>query len=212
MGKLVTTTELAEILGVSRVTLAKAAKDGRVSVAERDARGRPLFDSKIAVKEWGEWSELSARKSRHHEGKPTGGKQASVNTAEIEDSLAQDGVNVNALFGNIEQLTDAQKLTRADFVKRVWEGRLKEKLFREKEGTLISMDSVREQGAELGVILINGLRALPARLSAQLAASSDVHEISELLMAEINQLVERVRDAIQMKVVEFEPQSEKAEP
>ncbi len=52
MGKLVNTTQLAELLNVSRVTLHRAIKEGDLTPEERDARGRPLFNPAVAGREW----------------------------------------------------------------------------------------------------------------------------------------------------------------
>lgn len=193
MGKLVTTTELAGILDVSRTTLAKAIAAGRLTVAERDARGRPLFDSSVAVKEWAEWAGASARKSRHKEGKSRGGRPTDVDTAEVEASLTSEGIDFAALFGDGEGLTPAQKQQRADLLNTILSAKQKDIKIRQEEGRLISRETASDQLAELGMILVNQYAALVARLSPQLATMTDVYEIDEFLGREFNVTIKLIR-------------------
>lgn len=198
MGKQVTTTQLAEHLGVSRQTLDKAVKSGRLTVASRDARGRPLFDLVISVKEWADRGERQQYQSRHGEGKDRGGRPGKTELREAGQafdrlpSLDTDEDIANFL-ATLSGMSAAQKLNEVDLLKKVWETRLSELKVKREEKTLIDVESVRRQGVELGAVLMGALNAMPARLSDQLSAMTDAREIYALIEDEIGAMIASVR-------------------
>lgn len=63
-------SELARVLGVSHTAVAKAAKTGRISVAERDEKGRALYDPDKAVQEWGARTDPAQKREHKKGGRP----------------------------------------------------------------------------------------------------------------------------------------------
>ncbi len=196
---LVTTTQLAEIVGVSRQTLGNLVAAGRITVAQRDARGRPLFNSEVAQRECRDLLELNKHKSRHGEEKNRGGRP-SASTAKSEEmiravttKLSESGLDFKNLIGDLDELSEAQKIMRVDFVKKLWDARQSELKAREKEGSLIAKETVQIQGARVGAILQGAFNALPDRLSPRLAAMTDPRDIHAELVKEINRMLKIVR-------------------
>ncbi len=181
MGKLVTTTELVEVLGVSRTTLAKEVESGRLTVKTRDGRGRPQFDLEQAVREWGE-RRSAGRNANRAKGGNRGGRPP----------RSEDGNS--SLPAAWAGLTPAQQLVRAEVVKKTLDSKRVALQVKREEGRLVDVEKVQADGAELATILLGALSALPARLYQQLAVMTDPREIHDLLTDEANQMMEAVRE------------------
>lgn len=198
MGNRVTTTQLAEHLSVSRQTLDKAIKAGKLTVAERDARGRPLFDLVSAIREWAEHGERQKRKSHHREGKNTGGRpgkpRGPAPLAESEQTPSlESSSDIASFLDSMRALSPAQKLDQVELIGKIWGVRMAEVKFKEKEGSLIAIEKVRDQGVELATVLLGSLLALPNRLSDQLATMAEPRAINALLLEEVNAMAASVR-------------------
>lgn len=205
MAKLVTTTELAALLNVSRVTLHRAIKSERITVAERDARGRPLFNPAVAGKEWADWSARSAQQSRHIEGKSRGGRPgknppsavvpvAAVPVTNVDGDPATDFSDFSELLRSVQDIdSPAQRILFMEAVKKAWDARNSMLRAQREDGTLVSVQQVKSDGAELGTVLVSGLQALPDRLADRLTAMKDAHAIHELLTDEINIIIGEIR-------------------
>ncbi len=205
MAKLVTTTELAGLLDTSRQTLSKAIKDGRLTVAGRDARDRPLFNPATAGKEWADWSERAALQSRHREGKSPGGRlaKAAVVAATKVTALPLDAVDpeLPTDFADFVDLmraaqgidNNAQRILFVEAAKKLWDTRNSMLRALREDGTLVPLQQVKSDGAELGTILMGSLTAIPDRLADRLAAMTNARAIHVLLMDEINIVIKEIR-------------------
>ncbi len=197
MGKLVTTSELVEILGVSRTTLAKAIESGRLTVRKRDGRGRPQFDIEQAVREWAERS--GGRQENQAEGRNPGGrppKPAPNSEPPPPSSLnipVLEGPEFAALIEKLAALTPSQQEIQVNVIKKLRDARRVELRVRKEEGLLVDIEKVRADGAELGAVLLGSLSAMPSRLFQQLAVMSDPREIHEILTGEVNHMMAVVR-------------------
>ncbi|MCD8349584.1 MAG: helix-turn-helix domain-containing protein [Planctomycetaceae bacterium] len=205
MGKLVTTTELASLLGVSRQTLGKAVKDGRLSVADRDAGKRPLFNPAIAGKEWADWTERASLQNRQHEGKSRGGRPAKVTAVTatpittvpmdaVDPELPTDFSDFADLMRTVQGIeNNAQRIMFMEAAKKVWDTRNSMLRALRDDGTLVPVQQVKADGADLGTVLIGALMAFPDRIADRLAAMSDARAIHVLLMDEVNIIIREIR-------------------
>ncbi|MDR1744258.1 MAG: hypothetical protein LBS30_00720 [Planctomycetota bacterium] len=204
MAKLVTTTELAGLLNTSRQTLGKAVEDGRLTVAERDARGRPLFNPAVAGKEWADWTERAALQSRHREGKSQGGRPAKVMAVatpvaavpldSVDPELPTDFTDFADLMRAVQGIdNNAQRILFMEAAKKLWDTRNSMLRALREDGTLVPFQQVKNDGAELGTILMSSLTAIPDRLADRLAAMTNARAIHELLMDEINLVIKEIR-------------------
>lgn len=204
MAKLINTTDLGELLGVSRVTLGKAVKDGRLTAAGHDGRGRPLFNPAVAGKEWADWSDRSKQQSRHHEGKERGGRPpkepilAVPVTASPEDNpdpeIPTDFSDFSELLRTVQDIDHpAQRVLFMEAVKKAWDARNSMLRALREDGTLVPVEKVKADGAELGTILMGFLHALPDRLADRLAAMTKAHAIHALLTDEINIIIGQIQ-------------------
>ena len=198
---MVTATQLAEVLGTTRQTIARAAEDGRLTVAKRDGRGRPQFDTEVAIKEWAAGSGAFEYQKHQSEGKSKGGRPSKKQDAAAPppevlttfDVPVLEGQDLSVLLNKLSTLTPAQQLVQVDVIKKLRDARRAELHVLKEEGTLIAIEIVRDQGVELGTVLMGALNALPARLSPQLAVMNDAHDIHEKLVTEINQMITSIR-------------------
>lgn len=207
MKNLVSATTLAEILGVSRQTLSKKVKDGLLTPAEYDGRGRPLFHVKSAKKESADWIERSKRISRHRPEKSRGGRPKlepdvtpceSVAAVEVDASQIagvnfDNGFDFNSLLGDLSKLSEEEKVSRAEFVKKLFDAMQSALRAKEKEGSLIAKSEATKQGARLGAVVIGALNAMPDRLSQRFAVMDDPWDIRDEMVKEINLLITNIR-------------------
>ncbi len=204
MGKLVTTTELVEVLGASRTTLAKAIESGRLTVKKRDGRGRPQFDLEQAVREWSERRAGRGQQDGQAEEKNRGGRPPkSAQIAAIEPQPVPtysistlEGPEFAALIEKLATLTPAQQLVQVDVIKKLRDARRVELQVLKEEGQLIDIEKSRADGAALASVLLGSLSAMPSRLFQQLAVMNnpnDPREVHELLTNEVNHMVAVVR-------------------
>ncbi|MCD8139311.1 MAG: DUF1441 family protein [Planctomycetaceae bacterium] len=206
MAKLVTTTQLSELLSVSRTTLSKGIKEGWLTVAARDSRGRPLFNPAVAGKEYSARGDHGAIKSRHREGKSHGGRptknpQAASPTAVTAISLetmdpgsGTDFSDFSELLRSVQDIDHpAQRILFMEAVKKAWDARNSMLRAMREDGTLVPIQKVKTDGAELGTVLISSLQALPDRLADRLAAMNNARAIHELIMDEINLVIREIR-------------------
>ena len=190
MAELVSGAKLAEVLGVSRVAVNKAYKAGILTAAGFNKRG-PLFDIPCAKKKWAERAERNKLLSRHSEGKNKGGRP-SKKVKEDRDQESAAPTSENA-FDGAKNLSPAQKILHAEFVKKSWDAEFSRLRVLEKQGTLVAIERVRQDGEELGSMLLGALIALPNRFAQLFASISDPHEIHELMEQEMNQLIINIR-------------------
>ncbi len=177
MNEVVNASKLAKIFGTSRAAISKAVASGRLVPIHVQENGRMLFDLATAEAAWGDRPNAKQTRSDREKG------------AAISDGIhAQQARAPRELTGN-------QKLTKAKIAREVYTAAMKRIEIEEKQGTLISVEKVREDGANLGRILLGALTAMPSRLHQQLAVMTDPRAIYDLLDEEIAYMIVSIRKA-----------------
>ena len=81
----------------------------------------------------------------------------------------------------------------------VYRAKLRRLDYETRSGKLISADEVKAKWFVLGRQIRDKLLAIPAKLSPQLAALADAHEVRELLEAEITAILRALQDDIRYR-------------
>ena len=178
---LVSASELSRQAGVTKQTISRKIKNKILLPCEYTSGGRPLFDLDSSLKILAEQRSFDDDKSNQQLLLNKGGRPKSIVVSDDEQS------NTNQLNDNVARFNRA----RAD--KAVYQAQLARIEVEEKLKTVVSTESVRQQGAELGSVLLNALTNLPDRLSDELATLDDSREIHKLLTSEINMMIIDIR-------------------
>ena len=187
--KLVSASELSRQSGVTKQTISRKIKSRILQPVEYTASGRPLFDLDSSLKILDEQQSFDDDKSN---------QQLLLNKGGRPKSVVSDDEQSNTNQHN----DDVTRFNRARADKAVYQAQLVQIEVEEKLRTVVSTESVRQQGAELGSVLINALTNLPDRLSDELATIDDSREIHKLLTSEINMMIIDIRK--QLGAVEIE--------
>lgn len=187
--KLVSASELSRQSGVTKQTISRKIKNRILLPVEYTAGGRPLFDLDSSLKILDEQQSFDDDKSN---------QQLLLNKGGRPKSIVSDDEQSNTNQPN----DDVTRFNRARADKAVYQAQLAEIEVAEKLQTVVSVESVKQQGSELGSVLINALTNLPDRLSDELATLEDSREIHKLLTSEINMMIIDIRK--QLGAVESE--------
>lgn len=179
--KLVSASELSRQSGVTKQTVSRKIKNRILLPVDYTAGGRPLFDLDSSLKILAEQQSFDNDKSNQQLLLNRGGRPKSIVVSDDEQS------NTN------QSSDDVIRFNRARADKAVYQAKLVQIEVEEKLRTVVSIESVRQQGAELGSVLINALTNLPDRLSDELATIDDPREIHKLLTSEINMMIIDIR-------------------
>ena len=179
--ELITGSELARRLGVNQARISMAAGRGQLTVASRTAAGQPRFDPAVAISEWKAVEDHNNRQGRREQG----------NRSSIPPR--PETVEANAALVDGVDDTPHIKLTKAKAIRESLEAQLAKLRLEEARGKLVGVEQVKQDAAGLGSFLIGALLALPLRVSAELAAMSDAHEIDLYLQREINEMILAIR-------------------
>lgn len=186
---LVSASELSRQSGVTKQTISRKIKSRILQPVEYTASGRPLFDLDSSLKILDEQQSFDDDKSN---------QQLLLNKGGRPKSVVSDDEQSNTNQPN----DDVIRFNRARADKAVYQAQLAKIEVDEKLKTVVSTESVRQQGAELGSVLLNALTNLPDRLSDELATIDDSREIHKLLTSEINMMIIDIRK--QLGAVEIE--------
>ena len=178
---LVSASELSRHSGVTKQTISRKIKNQIVLPASFTESGRPLFDLDSSLKILAEQKPFNDDKSNHQLLLNKGGRP----TKRPDDLLdSQTGNDAVVRFNN----------ARAE--KAEYQAMLAKLEVEEKYRTVVSVESVRQQGSELGSVLLNALTNLPDRLSDELATLDDSREIHKLLTTELNLMIIDIRQKL----------------
>lgn len=187
--KLVSASELSRQSGVTKQTVSRKIKNRILLPVDYTAGGRPLFDLDSSLSILAEQQSFDDDKSN---------QQLLLNKGGRPKSVVSDDEQSNTNQTN----DDVIRFNRARADKAVYQAQLAKIEVDEKLKTVVSTESVRQQGAELGSVLLNALTNLPDRLSDELATLDDSREIHKLLTSEINMMIIDIRK--QLGAVEIE--------
>lgn len=206
MKNLVSATKLAEFVGVSRQTLLKKAREGLLTPAAEDEQGRLLFDLSTAPKQCSKWIARSKRLSRHSPGKDRGGRRAAlvegapgeeppveVDAAQIAGVNFDNGLDFNSLLGDLSKLSEEGKVSRAEFIKKLFDAMQSALKAKEKEGSLMPTVEASKQGARFAALVIGFLNAQPDLLAQRYAVMDDPRDIRDDMIRENNRGIEKIR-------------------
>lgn len=179
--KLVSASELSRQSGVTKQTVSRKIKNRILLPVDYTAGGRPLFDLDSSLKVLAEQQSFDDDKSNQQLLLNKGGRPKSVVVSD------DDQLNTN------QPSDDVIRFNRARADKAVYQAQLVQIEVAEKLKQVVSVESVKQQGSNLGSVLINSLTNLPDRLSDELATLDNSREIHKLLTSEINAMVIDIR-------------------
>ena len=178
---LVYASELSRRAGVTKQTISRKVKNKILLPTSFTESGRPLFDLDSALKILTDQKTFDDDKSNHQLVLNRGGRPKIVSDADLDSQTGNDAV---VRFNN----------ARAE--KAEYQAMLARLEVEEKYKTVVSVESVRQQGSELGSVLLNALTNLPDRLSDELATLDDSREIHKLLTTELNLMIIDIRQKL----------------
>lgn len=177
---LVSASELSRKSGFTKQTISRKIKQKILLPVAFTESGRPLFDLDSSLKILTTQQIFNEDKSNQQLLLNRGGRP--------KKNIIPDDSIVNE-----QQSDDVIRFNRARADKAVYQAQLAEIEVAEKLKTVVSVESVKQQGSALGSVLINALTNLPDRLSDELATLEDSREIHKLLTSEINMMIIDIR-------------------
>lgn len=179
----VSASELSRHAGVTKQTISRKVKNKILLPTSFTESGRPLFDLDSALKILTDQKTFDDDKSNHQLVLNRGGRPKIVSDA---DDLQNNPNNNDAVV----------RFNNARAEKAEYQAVLAKLEVEEKYRTVVSVESVRQQGSELGSVLLNALTNLPDRLSDELATLDDSREIHKLLTTELNLMIIDIRQKL----------------
>lgn len=181
----VSASELSRHAGVTKQTISRKVKNKILLPTSFTESGRPLFDLDSALKILTDQKAFDDDKSNHQLVLNRGGRPKIVSDSDADD-LQNNPNNNDAVV----------RFNNARAEKAEYQAMLAKLEVEEKYRTVVSVESVRQQGSELGSILLNALTNLPDRLSDELATLDDSREIHKLLTTELNLMIIDIRQKL----------------
>lgn len=184
----VSASELSRRAGVTKQTISRKIKNKILLPAAFTESGRALFDLDSALKMLADQKTFDDDKSNHQLVLNRGGRPKIVSDSDSDSDAddLQNNPNNNATV----------RFNNARAEKAEYQAMLARLEVEEKYRTVVSVESVRQQGSELGSILLNALTNLPDRLSDELATIDDSREIHKLLTTELNLMIIDIRQKL----------------
>ncbi len=180
--RLLTQSELAKKLKVSRQYISKLVKKG---VFENCFEGKKL-KLDCAKKAYEENRKIFLRETKLEKLK----KEVIKKTP---DEIKQDSEVFNKK--NLDELADLlldvdKPALKVQIIKEYWAGKLNELKFLKEKEKLIEKDKVEREFYEVALLLKENLLNIPMRISGDLAGKSDEFEIRQILEEEIRTSLE----------------------
>lgn len=179
----VSASELSRRTGITKQTISRKIKNKILLPVSHTDSGRPLFDLDSALKILADLKPFDDEKSNQSLLLNRGGRPKQNND---DLPFSQNGGETNSEDATV-------RFNNARAARAEYQAMLAKLEVEEKYRTVVSVESVRQQGSELGSVLVNGLTNLPDRLSNELATLDDPRKIHELLTTELNLLIIDIR-------------------
>ena len=192
--KLCTAAELSREFNVSKETVSRRIKNGEIVRSGETPNGKPLFDPEQAAPYL-----LNAALNNRNIGALKSGDDDFVDQLlenDLDDSPDKEDVDIwlKGLFGSdFKYLDDQKKLTRARVVREARLAALADIDVHKAVGALIERETVSNELITIAAELTSIMHSWPARLSPELSAMTDQHEIKQYLIDEVNLLIERMK-------------------
>lgn len=180
----VSASELSRRAGVTKQTISRKIKNKILLPASFTESGRALFDLDSALKILADQKTFDDDKSNHQLVLNRGGRPKIVSDSDADYLQNNPNNNATVRFNN----------ARAE--KAEYQAMLAKFEVEEKYRTVVSVESVRQQGSELGSVVVNALTNLPDRLSDELATLDDPRKIHKLLTTELNLIIIEIREKL----------------
>lgn len=182
----VSASELSRHAGVTKQTISRKIKNKILLPVSHTNSGRPLFDLDSALKILADLKPFDDEKSNQSLLLNRGGRPKQNND---DLPFSQNGGETNSEDATV-------RFNNARAARAEYQAMLAKLEVEEKYRTVVSVESVRQQGSELGSVLVNALTNLPDRLSDELATLDDSREIHKLLTTELNLMIIDIRQKL----------------
>ncbi len=164
----------AALRGISHQAVSKAVAAGRLAKAVVVVDGTRMIDPEIAAIEW-----RDNTRTKNVRSKPRV-------PASSDATPSADLPNIGAVSGSKESLS----LTKVQTQHIGFKALLSKLDYDERTGSLVKVDAVRNEIFRLTRTTRDALRAIPPRISGELAGISDQREIETVLMREMDLALE----------------------
>ncbi|WVR18327.1 hypothetical protein y223_00047 [Bordetella phage PY223] len=194
-------SELARVLGVSHTAVAKAAKTGRISIAERDEKGRALYDPEKAVQEWGARTDPAQTRSNRKggrprkDGTPAQPRVVPTTTPHHPDRPGPSGGRLQTGGGlrgprepgepDGDGGSGGTTYNQAAAKEKYYKAELARLEFEQKIGTLVPIANVAQEVEREYTRVRARLLAIPSKLAPDVALSDDVASCRAMIEAAI---------------------------
>lgn len=182
----VSASELSRHAGVTKQTISRKIKNKILLPVSHTDSGRPLFDLDSALKILADLKPFDEEKSNQSLLLNRGGRPKQNND---DLPFSQNGNEINGEDATV-------RFNNARAARAEYQAMLAKLEVEERYKTVVSVESVHQQGSELGSVLVNALSNLPDRLSDELATLDDPRKIHELLTSELNLMIIDIREKL----------------
>jgi hypothetical protein len=169
--QLVTFTDFAQRVGVSRPAISKAVKT-RLMDAVKERRGKPMLDLDRALQLWNAGNQRQARGRAAVAATPTEGQPLSTRKALAETVLDLPDDAIPKLGESLER-------------KEFYLAELAKIKAKQQSGELGSISEMKREAFGLAKSVREAVLSIVPRVSADLAAAADRFEVERLLEAEL---------------------------
>lgn len=192
---LVNTNQLARLLGVSHTAVAKAAKVGRISIAQRDDKGRALYDPDAAMQEWAARTDPAQKRAHKMGGRPR--KDGTPAQQHVEPTTAphhpdRPGPNGGTLQtgGGLREPGEPDggaptTYNVAAAREKYYKAELARLEYEQKTGTLVPIANVAQEVEREYTRVRARLLAIPSKLAPDVALTDDVAACRAMIEAAI---------------------------
>lgn len=181
----VSASELSRRAGITKQTISRKIKNKILLPVSHTDSGRPLFDLDSALKILADLKPFDDEKSNQSLLLNRGGRPK-----QNDDVPSSQNDNETTSGDAVVRFNNARA------AKAEYQAMLAKLEVEERYKTVISVESVHQQGSELGSVLVNALSNLPDRLSDELATLDDPRKIHELLTSELNLMIIDIREKL----------------
>jgi len=181
----VSASELSRHAGVTKQTISRKIKNKTLLPVAYTDSGRPLFDLDSALKILADLKPFNDDKSNQSLLLNRGGRPK-----QNDDVPSSQNDNETTSGDAVVRFNNARA------AKAEYQAMLAKLEVEERYKTVVSVESVHQQGSELGSVLVNALSNLPDRLSDELATLDDPRKIHELLTSELNLMIIDIREKL----------------
>lgn len=178
--------EYARLRGVTRQSVAKAIKTGRLEGAVNDDG---LIDVDLADKLW------AANTN------PDQGYHGHVKTrAARSGAQSDDGVDLDELRELAQQVgidpNNVPTLAQSKTLEAAYKAKLAQLDYEERSARLIDMEQVKKQAFKLARLTRDAMLAIPDRVSAEIAGITDPFEIHKRISTEIRMAIAEISKVV----------------